>query len=341
MATIAKEMDAIDLTEPEMTSVVSSSFIESIKSLLEEGTLSDVSLRAGSQSFPAHKCILSARSPVFKAMFNGNFKKKISKCVEIPDVDENTVRELLSYIYTDKVGELQWRGAADLYRAADKYQMLDLKRRCTTFLKSDLSLSNVCTILVVADMHHDRKLREAAQDFVRQQGEDFFTSDNWRSFKYENSELAWEIVELILCNKQSRVSPNKSGACNEVDRFKRTHLYPDINALKHCKAMSPKTPKRSPNEKKIDRVEQEKVSKLDVEAALKGHKISLSHIITVAFTMFGLGCVICNRVPLRSLGISRLRISSTGTPTFNLGLSEGAPDNSKMLKSSTEYDVPC
>ncbi|GBL74537.1 hypothetical protein AVEN_235462-1 [Araneus ventricosus] len=63
-------------------------------------------------------------------------------------------------------------------------------------------------------------------------------------------------------------------------------------------------------------------------------------VITVAFTAFGPRCIICNRVPLRSLGISRLRISSTGTPTFNLGSSEGAPDNSKMLKSSTEYDIP-
>ncbi|GBN13346.1 hypothetical protein AVEN_231251-1 [Araneus ventricosus] len=64
-------------------------------------------------------------------------------------------------------------------------------------------------------------------------------------------------------------------------------------------------------------------------------------VITVAFTTFVPRCVICNRVPLRSLGISRLRISSTGTPTINRGLSEGAPDNSKILKSSTEYDVPC
>ncbi|GBN64642.1 hypothetical protein AVEN_60484-1 [Araneus ventricosus] len=72
------------------------------------------------------------------------------------------------------------------------------------------------------------------------------------------------------------------------------------------------------------------------------HSLSLLPIavITVDFMTFGPTCVICNRVPLRSLGISRLRISSTGTPTFNLDLSEGAPDNSKMLKSSTEYDVP-
>ncbi|GBL72226.1 hypothetical protein AVEN_201283-1 [Araneus ventricosus] len=64
-------------------------------------------------------------------------------------------------------------------------------------------------------------------------------------------------------------------------------------------------------------------------------------VITVAFTTFVPRCVICNCVTLRSLGIWKLRNSSTGTPTFNLGLSEGAPDNSKVLKSSTEYDVPC
>ncbi|GBN49384.1 hypothetical protein AVEN_175943-1 [Araneus ventricosus] len=64
-------------------------------------------------------------------------------------------------------------------------------------------------------------------------------------------------------------------------------------------------------------------------------------VITVAFMTFGHRCVICYRVALRSLGIWRLRISSTGTPTFNLGLSGGAPENSKMLKSSTLYDVPC
>ncbi|GBM13434.1 hypothetical protein AVEN_54434-1 [Araneus ventricosus] len=47
-------------------------------------------------------------------------------------------------------------------------------------------------------------------------------------------------------------------------------------------------------------------------------------VITVAFMTFGPRCEICDRVPLPSFGISRLRISSTGTPAFNLGLSEGA-----------------
>ncbi|GBM64700.1 hypothetical protein AVEN_175196-1 [Araneus ventricosus] len=64
-------------------------------------------------------------------------------------------------------------------------------------------------------------------------------------------------------------------------------------------------------------------------------------IITVARTTLGPKWGICNRVPLLSLGISRLCINSTGKPTFNLSLPEGTADNSKEQKNSTGYDVTC
>ncbi|GBL81767.1 hypothetical protein AVEN_93529-1 [Araneus ventricosus] len=64
-------------------------------------------------------------------------------------------------------------------------------------------------------------------------------------------------------------------------------------------------------------------------------------VIMIARTVFGPRCVICNRVPLRSLGASRLRINNTGTSIFNLSLSEGTYDNSKELKNSKGYDDTC
>ncbi|GBM04855.1 hypothetical protein AVEN_252805-1 [Araneus ventricosus] len=98
-------------------------------------------------------------------------------------------------------------------------------------------------------------------------------------------------------------------------------------------------------------------------------------VITVARTTFGHRCVICNCVPMRSFGTSRLHINSTGTPSFrglfwypqlgwiphvNNGTQPNSqpnrgtridplisacrkvpPDNSKELKNSTGYDVIC
>ncbi|GBM87932.1 TD and POZ domain-containing protein 4 [Araneus ventricosus] len=192
--------DAGDVLRCEQYKTASPSFRKAMKSLLEEGISSDVSLQTGGQSFPAHKCILSARSAVFRAMFNTDMLEKTSECVPIPDLSADTLRELLSYIYTDKVGELQWQAAADLYSGADKYQLLDLKESCASILKCALSVSNFSAILSVADMHQDRELQEAVHDFVMRQGETFFTSDEWRSFREKNSVVAWKIVDSMFCN---------------------------------------------------------------------------------------------------------------------------------------------
>ncbi|GBM94442.1 hypothetical protein AVEN_144284-1 [Araneus ventricosus] len=62
-------------------------------------------------------------------------------------------------------------------------------------------------------------------------------------------------------------------------------------------------------------------------------------VITVALMTIRPKCVIRNRVPLRSLGTSRLRMNSTGTSTFNLVASEGASDSTKKLKNFQGYDV--
>ncbi|KAF8789786.1 TD and POZ domain-containing protein 4 [Argiope bruennichi] len=193
---IATDVGEILLYEQDEAFDTSSSYTKDMEKLLEEGDLSDVILRTRSKSFPAHKCVLSARSPVFKAMFK-DMEEKASKYVEIPDMDGDTLRDLLSYIYTNEVGELKWQSALKFYRAADEYELLDLKKKCSIFLRSHLSASNACAVLILADTHHDQRLRGTAKDFIINQRKEFFTSDAWRSFKEENFKLYVEILEQM------------------------------------------------------------------------------------------------------------------------------------------------
>ncbi|XP_055924819.1 speckle-type POZ protein B-like [Argiope bruennichi] len=193
---IATDVGEILLYEQDEAFDTSSSYTKDMERLLEEGDLSDVILRTRSKSFPAHKCVLSARSPVFKAMFK-DVEEKASKYVEIPDMDGDTLRDLLSYIYTNEVGELKWQSALKFYRAADEYELLDLKKKCSIFFRSHLSASNACAVLILADTHHDQRLRGTAKDFIINQRKEFFTSDAWRSFKEENFKLYVEILEQM------------------------------------------------------------------------------------------------------------------------------------------------
>ena len=71
--------------------------------------------------FRAHKCILAARSPVFKAMFNYRLKENLTSKLIIEDCKPEVVKALLKYIYTSYLPDDIRTIAIVLYIAAEKY----------------------------------------------------------------------------------------------------------------------------------------------------------------------------------------------------------------------------
>ncbi|GBN98865.1 Protein roadkill [Araneus ventricosus] len=123
---------------------ISSSALKDLGNLYRDQVLCDVTLKTDTEAFPAHTVILSARSSVFRAMFTSDMKEKKNACVNISDFESETVRQLLLYAYTDTVGDLKWDTAFQLYVDADKYAIISLKEKCSTFLKDSLRTSKVC-----------------------------------------------------------------------------------------------------------------------------------------------------------------------------------------------------
>ncbi|KAF8787839.1 TD and POZ domain-containing protein 1 [Argiope bruennichi] len=161
-----------------------------MKSMYKDGIFSDMVLRTSTQSFPVHKSILSARSPVFRRMFSSDMKEKNSRHVDITDIDDDTVHRMLLYIYTDSLENLLYESASKLYTAADKYEILSLRNRCSSFLKDSLCLNKACDILVLADLHHDDDLKIAVQDYILKYDKEVFGSKEWKHIMGTNPVLA-------------------------------------------------------------------------------------------------------------------------------------------------------
>lgn len=89
-------------------------------SMLHNSILSDVTLKAGTEEFKAHKALLSARSPVFARMFDSEMKEKETNTVEIEDIEAQTLQELLNYIYTGKSCTLQPESKTDSALASNE-----------------------------------------------------------------------------------------------------------------------------------------------------------------------------------------------------------------------------
>ena len=78
---------------------------------------SDVQLQCGDQVFECHQFMLSARSPVFKAMFLADMAEKKTKKVNVKDFHPDVLSELLTYIYSGKTSKMD-NYAKDLLAAA-------------------------------------------------------------------------------------------------------------------------------------------------------------------------------------------------------------------------------
>ncbi|GFQ64394.1 TD and POZ domain-containing protein 3 [Trichonephila clavata] len=170
---------------------------ENLEYLYKENLLCDAKLKTKTGSFPVHKNILSARSPVFKAMFTNDMRERNNECVDIEDLDDDTVQRMLLYVYTATLPDFQWDIACDLYAAADKYEILCLKSECSSFLKDNLSPYNACGLLILADMHQDKDLKSRTEEFILND-EVIFDTNDWKVLMKTNLPLAADLMYLKL-----------------------------------------------------------------------------------------------------------------------------------------------
>ncbi|KAK1437265.1 hypothetical protein QVD17_03054 [Tagetes erecta] len=75
--------------------------------LLECGKGSDVSFDVKGETFLAHKLVLAARSPVFKAQFFGSMRNQNSMCIKVEDIEPHVFKVLLHFIYWDSLPNLE------------------------------------------------------------------------------------------------------------------------------------------------------------------------------------------------------------------------------------------
>ncbi|GBN57041.1 TD and POZ domain-containing protein 4 [Araneus ventricosus] len=165
-----------------------------LMSLYKEQSLCDMKLQTKTNIFPVHTVILGARSPVFRAMFSSEMKEKISGCVDVSDLDDETVRRLLLYFYTDKLEDLKWNVTIQLYKAADKYSVISLKERCSLFLNRNLHVENACEALILSDLHEDKDLKITAQNCILSNATEILKSEEWKLLVNTYSKLAIETM---------------------------------------------------------------------------------------------------------------------------------------------------
>lgn len=143
----------------------------------------------------AHKAVLSARSPVFNAMFEIEMLENRENLIRIEDFSKEVVEELLKFIYSGKVNNLA-KVAKDLLSAADKYELPQLSELCEQFLMSDLSVESAPEILVLSHLHKAVKLKSVVVDFIITNRKEVMKTENWNLIR-KQSDLMEELFKAL------------------------------------------------------------------------------------------------------------------------------------------------
>lgn len=113
----------------------------SLMALMEDQDLSDITLKVGKEVIFAHRSVLCSRSSVLRAMLcNSSFSEASSGIINIEGVNDNIVKELIHYMYTDRLSP-QCNIAevvVDLFAASSLYDVKGLFRICENYFISKL-----------------------------------------------------------------------------------------------------------------------------------------------------------------------------------------------------------
>ncbi|KDP40087.1 hypothetical protein JCGZ_02085 [Jatropha curcas] len=144
---------------------------------LESGRGADVNFEVDGEIFSAHKLVLAARSPVFRAQLFGPMKDQSTQCIKVEDMEAPIFKALLHFIYWDALPDVEelvglhskWAStlmAQHLLAASDRYALDRLRLLCETRLCEDIAINTVATTLALAEQHQCLQLKAVCLKFI-------------------------------------------------------------------------------------------------------------------------------------------------------------------------------
>ncbi|TVU43521.1 hypothetical protein EJB05_09999, partial [Eragrostis curvula] len=138
----------------------------------QQDQTADISIDVEGEVFHAHKVVLAARSPVFKAQLYGPMKEQETKRIAIGDMRPVLCFASFTLTFFSSQPTMTSEGMStketvrQILEAADRYGMERLKLICESILCRSLDANTVATTLALADQHYCKALKDVCVQFM-------------------------------------------------------------------------------------------------------------------------------------------------------------------------------
>ena len=172
-----------------------STLIGDFSAFVDSDVLSDVRFLVEDRVVHAHKLVVCARAPVFRAMFLGGeyMESRANKEIELPGLRHHIFLMLLEYLYTDSA-TVSTENAMELFQAADQFGVERLKRICEDKMLASINPKNAASLFLTADVHNATQLRRHCLYYILANFTEVTKSEAFQAMGRENVELVFEIL---------------------------------------------------------------------------------------------------------------------------------------------------
>ncbi|KAJ0733987.1 putative chromatin remodeling & transcription regulator BTB-POZ-MATH family [Helianthus annuus] len=177
----------------------SASALSSLGRMLSESIHTDIIINTSNGIIEAHRAVLAARSPVFHSMFSHDLKEKDLSTINIPDMSIEACEAFLKSLYGNIENNDFLNHRLELLRAADKYEVLDLKEACHESLVEDIDTKNVLVRLQIAFLYRLSKLKICCMQYLVKFGKIHEIQEEFDAFiQSADRELIGEVFSELL-----------------------------------------------------------------------------------------------------------------------------------------------
>lgn len=145
----------------------------------QQNQLCDVLLETNNNHhIPAHRVILAAASPYFRAMFVNKLLESTQRSVYIQDIDADILQAVVAYVYNAEFF-LPADRVLMLMIAADLLQMMPLHQECSSFLQGQLRPDNCLSLRAFAGLHNCSFLFDLCTRYASNNFEEVIAGDEY------------------------------------------------------------------------------------------------------------------------------------------------------------------
>ncbi|ORZ02551.1 hypothetical protein BCR43DRAFT_13249 [Syncephalastrum racemosum] len=153
--------------------------------------------------FYGHKNILSAMSPMFRALFTSGMRESYESVITIQGVDAAVFTRLLRYCYTFDIQLHSVRDAYGILEAADRFQITAVREEALRYMRQEITHDNVWEIWSWADKFDCEKTRQACLEYVGRYLQELVKHPSWLHAQPKVIKAAFQIEEGVMPSEET------------------------------------------------------------------------------------------------------------------------------------------